>query len=47
MKPSSQGFRRGMCPLTPGLSVYQTSGDCHSEERNEEINDQQDIGNGI
>lgn len=47
MKPSSQGFRRGMCPLPPGLSVYQTSGDCHSEERNEEINDQQDIGNGI
>ena len=37
-----RGFLRGWCPLPPSLSVYQTSGDRHSEERNEEIHDNQD-----
>jgi hypothetical protein len=35
------------CPLLAGLSVHKTSGDRHSEERNEEINDIHDIHDSV
>jgi hypothetical protein len=31
------------CPLRVGSSVHHTGGDRHSEERNEDIDDQQDL----